>query len=152
MAAIILNKMYTGGYLESGENIGHEIINLYKADNDCNYVYVNAYGWIAKEWDHKISEILLVRMINNATLEILGVASDLQQILCEYDYKKEDVFFKKKKKYVHENGIKYGSVYLDEIMKGNRDEVQYKPQLVTFRAGSVRRPSKTIYLYNLLSS
>lgn len=146
MAAIILNKMYTGGYLESGENIGHEIINLYKADNDCNYVYVNAYGWIAKEWDHKISEILLVRMINNATLEILGVASDLQQILCEYDYKKEDVFFEEQKKYVHENGIKYGSVYLDEIMKGNRDEVQYKPQLVTFRAGSVRRPSKTIYL------
>lgn len=146
MSAIILNRMYAGGYLESGENIGHEIINLYKADNGCNYVYINAYGWIAKKWDKKISEILLVRMVNKCTLEILGVASELQQIICKYDYKKEDAYLKEQTRYVRENGIKYGSVFLDEIMKENQDEVKYKPQLVTFRAECVKRPTLTIYL------
>ena len=146
MSAIVLNKMYAGDYLKFGKNIGHEIINLYKSDNGCNYVYINPYGWIAEKWDKKISEILLVQMINNSILEILGVASDLQQILCKYDYKKEDAFFEEQKKYVRENGVKYGSVYLDEVMKGNKDDTRYKPQLVTFKAGCVKRPNKTIYL------
>ena len=30
---IIINRMYAGGYLTEGENIGHEIINLIKDDN-----------------------------------------------------------------------------------------------------------------------
>ena len=138
--------MYAGGYLESGENIGHEIINLYKTDNGCNYVYINAYGWIAPKWDNKISEILLVRMLNKSTLEILGVASELQQILCKYDYKNEDTFFKEQIKFIRENEVKYSSVFLDEIMKENQDEVKYKPQLVTFKAECVKRPCRTIYL------
>ena len=33
---IILNRMYVGDYL--GENIGHEVINLMKADNNNNYI------------------------------------------------------------------------------------------------------------------
>lgn len=37
---IIINKMYVGGYLSEGDNIGHEIINLYKADDGKNYIYL----------------------------------------------------------------------------------------------------------------
>lgn len=29
---IIINRMFTGAYLEDERNIGHEIINLYKPD------------------------------------------------------------------------------------------------------------------------
>ena len=35
---IILNRMYAGDYLD--ENIGHEIINLFRADDNCNYIYL----------------------------------------------------------------------------------------------------------------
>ena len=43
---IIINKMYVGDYLSEGDNIGHEIINLYKADNGKNYIYLNSQGAI----------------------------------------------------------------------------------------------------------
>lgn len=36
---IIINKMYVGAYLSEGENIGHEIINLYRVDDGKNYIY-----------------------------------------------------------------------------------------------------------------
>ena len=39
---IVLNRMYVGGYLEL--NIGHEVINLYQADNGRNYIYLNSTG------------------------------------------------------------------------------------------------------------
>ena len=39
METIILNRMYAGSYLE--EHIGHEVINLFKADDGSNYIYVN---------------------------------------------------------------------------------------------------------------
>ena len=38
--------MYSGNYLVEGSNIGHEIINLYKADDGKNYIYLNAQGSI----------------------------------------------------------------------------------------------------------
>ena len=37
---ILINQMYAGGFLEVGNNIGHEVINLFKADDGKNYVYV----------------------------------------------------------------------------------------------------------------
>ena len=146
MSAIILNRMYVGKYLKTADNIGHEIINLYKSDNGYNYVYVNPYGWIAKKWDGKISDILLVRMINQSTLEILGVASELEQIISGYTTDSENDIFKVQKTYVKENAIKYGSVSLDEIMERNQDDVKYKPLLVTFKAGCVKRSAQTLYL------
>ena len=43
-SVIILTKMYVGEYHE--ENIGHEVINLFKSDNGNNYIYVNKDGRI----------------------------------------------------------------------------------------------------------
>lgn len=41
---IIINRMYAGGYLLEGENIGHEIINLIKTDIGENYIWLNSSG------------------------------------------------------------------------------------------------------------
>ena len=43
---ILINKMYTGSYLDDndGNNIGHEIINFFKADDGNNYIYITPYG------------------------------------------------------------------------------------------------------------
>lgn len=71
---IILNKMYAGGYLSEGDNIGHEIINLYKADDGKNYIYLNSQGTI--ELSHKENEItvLLVRKFASKIYKILAKA------------------------------------------------------------------------------
>ena len=37
---IVLNLMYNGRYLKDDNNIGYEIINLYKSDSDENYIYL----------------------------------------------------------------------------------------------------------------
>jgi hypothetical protein len=34
---IVLNRMYTGSYLSS--NLGHEVINMFQADDDNYYLY-----------------------------------------------------------------------------------------------------------------
>lgn len=38
----ILNKIFTGSFLD--HNLGHEIINFIKMDNNNRYIYVNPYG------------------------------------------------------------------------------------------------------------
>ena len=37
---IVLNLMYNGKYLKDDNNIGYEIINLYKSDSGDNYIYL----------------------------------------------------------------------------------------------------------------
>ena len=39
---IVLNRMYTGSYLSS--NLGHEVINMFQADQGKHYLYLNAKG------------------------------------------------------------------------------------------------------------
>ena len=46
---IILSRMYAGDYLK--ENIGHEVINLFKSDNGNNYIYVNKDGKIDSKYN-----------------------------------------------------------------------------------------------------
>lgn len=58
---IIINKMYVGAYLSEGDNIGHEIINLYKADDGKNYIYLNSQGTIELSHGENRITVLLVR-------------------------------------------------------------------------------------------
>ena len=41
---IILNRICTGDYLDEGANLGHEVVNLFKADNGKYYVYLMPDG------------------------------------------------------------------------------------------------------------
>lgn len=61
---IIINKMYVGAYLSEGDNIGHEIINLYKADDGKNYIYLNSQGTIElSRGDNYSNRIQWTRML-----------------------------------------------------------------------------------------
>ena len=51
-SGIVLNRMYVGDYLTS--NLGHEVINMYQADDNNYYLYLNAYGSFAKKWQNKV--------------------------------------------------------------------------------------------------
>ena len=62
--------MFTGNYLE--DNIGHEIINLFKADNDNHYIYLCKDGKYKRK---SLPEYLVqVRRYGTRILEIVNIA------------------------------------------------------------------------------
>lgn len=72
---ILINTMYTGKY--TNENIGHEIINLYKTDKGENYIYISPYGTLADERYETIDAVLLARPAGKGRLEIIAKATGL---------------------------------------------------------------------------
>ena len=42
MKEIVISRMYSGEYLDA--NLGHEVINLFKADDGKHYIYLNHDG------------------------------------------------------------------------------------------------------------
>ena len=85
---ILINRMYAGSYLENEHNIGHEVINLIRADGDVdengdgrNYIYVQPYGTMQTNHNDKIDTIILTRNTEiSGTLEVLAQAWRLEQI------------------------------------------------------------------------
>lgn len=69
---ILINIMYTGDY--TNKNIGHEIINMYKTDNEDNYLYISPYGYVTNGWDNRIKTILYARSAGKDKLEIIAKA------------------------------------------------------------------------------
>lgn len=136
---IMLNRMYVGGYLEDSSNIGHEIINLYKADNGKNYIYVMPYGDMAQIHNDKIESILLVRGISADIFEIIGKATGLKQLY--YTNKKDS----KQEQEILSNKITYGGISLKELFANNIDEnikENQEIQYVTFEAQNVVKTKK----------
>lgn len=72
---IVLNRMYTGSYLST--NLGHEVINMFQADDGKHYLYLNAKGnfsSIGKE----VTTMLLVRHVGENCVEVVGMAKNLK--------------------------------------------------------------------------
>lgn len=144
---IIINFMYSGGFLKNN-NIGHEIINLFKADNGKNYIYVLPLGTIGKGHKDRIKTILLARFINKKTCEILAKATVLNQIDMTFDSKKASVKQKEdiqnyQNEYIKTNGVEYGGVLLNKFFEGNEDSTYIH---LTFEAKNVIKPIKPMYL------
>lgn len=149
MNEILLNIMYAGKYIES-DNIGHEIINLFKDDRGRNYIYAMPGGTIAKHHKGNIRCVLMVRRINANTLEILGkTVGKLTQILTETvarennDEQRTKIHSMQIEK-IEKDGIMYGGKKLNEIFKKN--ETNDKDAYITFEADDVVKPKNRIYL------
>lgn len=75
--AILLNRMYAGSYLST--HLGHEVINMFQADNGKHYLYLNSRG----NFDEKgfnAKNMLLVMHVGGKRVEILGLAKDLSPV------------------------------------------------------------------------
>ena len=57
---ILINQLFAGRYLDEGENIGHEVINLFKDDKGDNLLYITPSGRVV---NHNVDSILFVRNI-----------------------------------------------------------------------------------------
>ena len=109
---IIINKMYSGSYLD--KNIGHEVINNYKSDNNKQYIYINpkdATEALPKEEDNYVIQ---VRCVNSQCFEVLSCAKIIKD-LCEE--------LRKTKKHNQDERIqigtdlKYGGIPLSKIFE-----------------------------------
>lgn len=143
---ILLNKMYVGEYLI--KNIGHEAINLLRADDGTNYIYINAYGTMEKEHNGKTDTVVLVRNagIPN-TLEVLAQAWGLEQVAkIEQSSREQEIqnLYKEQIKYIKDNNVTYCGKLLNQIYDKNlkNDDDVY----ITFKAKEIRRPKRRTFI------
>jgi len=153
--AIIINRLFTGKYIQY--NIGHEAINLFKADNGSYYVYVTDDGKIGKERYYKdekdkkkydkercmVEYVLLTRTLEKANaVEVIGLAQGLVSI---YDPNLDDNEQKAfQTKYAIEKKVQYGGVNINEIYSGSEQQNVN----ITFKAELIRKVAdgRRIYL------
>ena len=76
--AIVLNRMYVGDYLST--NLGHEVINMFQADNGNHYIYLNSRGNLAEEHKGKVGFMLLVKYHTKGEVEVIGKAVGLEEV------------------------------------------------------------------------
>lgn len=89
----IFNKVFTGKYLV--HNLGHEIINFIKCDDDKHYVYINPWGNI--NYQPKLKYAFHIIEVNkkdeNQVFELVGISvinPDQSNSIYNIDVNKED--------------------------------------------------------------
>lgn len=145
---IVLNRMYVGDYLSN--NLGHEVINMYQADNGRHYLYLNAYGSFAEKWTSRVGSMLLVKYHSKDCVEIIGKAIGLKDL---YEYKNDGNNKGESNNVINSNQIEkikhisYGGVPLENIFAGNEKQEVY----VTFEAEKVYKikEGKSIFIHYL---
>ncbi len=151
---ILINKMYTGSYLNGnkGNNIGHEIINFFKASDGNNYIYITPYGKFDLTYKNRIKYVLLTDATIGGKYNIIAkVEVDNEGCLIYENYRNkeskqfENFILKDRFKDVHKEQAKdkkYGGKLLYDVYKNNigNDEAIY----ATFKVKNVIMPTKTI--------
>ena len=141
---IVLNRMYTGSYLST--NLGHEVINMFQADNGNHYLYLNARGNFAKEHTNQISDMLLVRYAGDNRVEVLAWANGLHEIdganETYREFEKDYSIFNKQKDFINDNKISYGGANLIKLFEGSAQQNIY----ITYSADNFYLPRKPIYI------
>ena len=114
---ILINRMCTGTYTIN--NIGHEIINYFKASDGNVYIYISPYGSMSKKYDNRIKTILLTSSLSNHKIEIIAkIDEPVQEIIFkENENKKPSEIHKEQvKKY---KNVLYGGKTLEKIFENN---------------------------------
>lgn len=114
---IILNKMFTGGYLDIGDNIGHEIINLYEDDNGNVYMYLNSMGNIEEKNLCKTMTVLMVKKYSLPNVLQIIAKVDIKDVVNGATYKNVRSGIKEQQECLD---ITYGGVKASRIMADNK--------------------------------
>lgn len=158
---IVLNAMYSGEYLN--DNLGHEIINLFKSDNQINidgqkyqnFIYLNPYGNFNSSYKGRIKDMLMVISVPKKNMfEVVGKATDLVDIFTpvtgfnpKLDDEKtpqqqnaEEIVRSSQEDKI--KGLTYGGKSLLELFDKDKQQAIF----VTFAAKSVCRPKKRLFI------
>lgn len=133
--------MYVGDYLAS--NLGHEIINLYQADNGGNYIYLNSSGDFVKAHQGKVGYMLFVKYYGIGEVEVIGMATGLNDVYCadrqftgKYKGVNREIFAKQQQFVKAEGGVSYGGVSIFDIF----GEAGQQSVFITYKADKVYVP------------
>lgn len=125
MGEILINQLFAGSYLSEGENIGHEIINLFQDDDGNNYLFITKNGIVK---NHDVESVVFVQNIKaRETMEVIMKAVGLTPV------NKDEI-----------NSITYAGVRLVDIFKkniyhGDKDMVDVF-DMVTYKAKKIFFP------------
>ncbi len=143
---ILMNTLFTGSHVV--QNIGGEIINFYRSDNDNFYVYVRPYGTLRGDgcWDDRIRTIVFIHTCGNGEFEILGKAVGLEQIVPNKTTHSHDSEIGKdvevvdsQRDYIKKEKIAYGGVNLEHL-------VEWAEYPISFKARAIYRTSQPLFL------
>ena len=124
---IVLNRMYTGSYLST--NLGHEVINMFQADDGKHYLYLNAKGNFSTR-GKDVDIMLLVRHIGGSSVEVIRMAKNLNYIpsaCCSLPRDLGIINHTVRNQQVGKNGlgIKYRGVPIEDIFEGEGQQSIY---------------------------
>lgn len=146
---IVINRMYVGEYLAS--NLGHEIINLFQADNGEHYLYLNASGSFARGHED-VDYMLMVRYAGKDRFEVVALAKGLEiapgansprpRDIKEFDGRISD----EQRRYIMAQpggGVNYGGVSILDIF----NEAEQQTVFITYRARKVYLPKGEMRIF-----
>jgi hypothetical protein len=164
-SVIVLNAMYSGKYLN--DNMGHEIINLFKTTNSIkigdvdyhNFIYLNPYGNFNNEYVGAVKDMLMVISVPKKNMfEVVAKATGLvdvfkpvkgfnptlkgtkteSQLKAEAEVNNDQVDLIGDLIYGDINeGVKLTSLFKDD---------KQQAVFVTYAAAEVRRPKKRLFI------
>lgn len=121
---ILINQLFAGRYLSEGDNIGHEVINLFEDDSGTHYLYVTPSGVVN---GHDVEYAIFVRNIKaRTTVEVIAIGMGLSPVSVE-----------------EASEICFGGVPLNRIFRGNTYHGEQDTSLnnATFSAEKVVVPA-----------
>ena len=155
---IITNSVLVGDYGYNKNNLPHEMINFFKADDGNFYVYITPYGVLDKELTIKnIRAILFVRNVGDGLIEVVAKAecSDRQtdedfytqgiELYSENNKEGKAPWSIKNGTYKYQKKAKYGRVEISKIHSTNQRDNEIH---VSLKVDSICLPKKTFFLTN----
>lgn len=144
---IVLNRMYVGKYIFN--NLGHEIINMYAADNGNHYLYLNATGNFEKSHKDKIDTMLLTKSYKQNIVEVIGLATGLKDVPGaekslgrNYKEKNNDILQEQKNYIENEGKISYGGASILDIF----NDAEQQSIFITYKAEKFYKPKRRIFI------
>ena len=138
--------MYVGDYLST--NLGHEVINMFQADNGDHYLYLNAYGNFGKDHSGQIGYMLLVKYHAEGMFEVIGKAEGLTDVVgadatLKQDYKAVNPSISKAQTdYIEKENITYGGVPVRQIF----NDAEQQNIFITYKAARLFKPNIRIFI------
>lgn len=127
MGEILINQLFAGSYLQEGTNIGHEVINLFRDDNNDNYLFITPSGIVK---DHEVDAVLFVQNIKaRETMEVVMRAEGLTNTTLD-DIKK--IFYA---------GVSITDIFSKNLYHGEMDATPIDI-MATYHADTVKFPKK----------
>lgn len=140
--------MYVGDYLMS--NLGHEVINLYQADNGGNYLYLNSTGDFVQAHQGMVGYMLMVKYHGPGEVEVIALASGLEDVYKadkkfrgKYSEVDEDIYAQQQEFIRAEGGVSYGGVSILDIFSTSGQQSVF----ITYKARKIFVPKKGISLF-----